>query len=45
MIVRNEERNLPSSLESVRDLAGELIVVDTGSTDELPASPPATARR
>ncbi len=36
MIVRNEERNLPRSLESVRDLAGELIVVDTGSTDETP---------
>lgn len=33
MIVKNEERNLPRCLESVRGLAGELIVVDTGSTD------------
>jgi glycosyltransferase involved in cell wall biosynthesis len=37
MIVRNEERNLPRCLESVRDLACELIVVDTGSTDATPA--------
>ena len=34
MIVKNEERNLPRCLDSVRDLAGELIVVDTGSTDQ-----------
>ena len=34
MIVKNEERNLPRCLDSVRGLAGELIVVDTGSTDE-----------
>ncbi len=34
MIVRNEERNLPRALDSVRDLAAELIVVDTGSTDQ-----------
>lgn len=33
MIVRNEEHNLPRCIESVRGLAGELIVVDTGSTD------------
>jgi glycosyltransferase involved in cell wall biosynthesis len=33
MVVRNEERNLPKCLDSVRDLAQELIVVDTGSTD------------
>jgi glycosyltransferase involved in cell wall biosynthesis len=36
MMVKNEERNLPRCLESVRGLAGELIVVDTGSTDETP---------
>jgi glycosyltransferase involved in cell wall biosynthesis len=36
MIVKNEERNLPRCLDSVRDLAGELIVVDTGSTDGTP---------
>jgi len=34
--VKNEERNLPRCLDSVRDLAGELIVVDTGSTDQTP---------
>ena len=33
MIVKNEENNLPRCLESVRDLADELIIVDTGSTD------------
>nr|MDA8216032.1 glycosyltransferase [Dehalococcoidales bacterium] len=33
MIVRDEEANLPGCLESVRDLADEMIVVDTGSTD------------
>jgi glycosyltransferase involved in cell wall biosynthesis len=33
MIVKNEKDNLPACLASVRDLAGEIIVVDTGSTD------------
>jgi tetratricopeptide (TPR) repeat protein len=33
MIVRDEEQNLPRCLDSVRDLVGETIVVDTGSTD------------
>lgn len=33
MIVKNEEKMLPACLESVRDLADELIIVDTGSTD------------
>jgi tetratricopeptide (TPR) repeat protein len=33
MIVRNEEQNLGRCLDSVRDLVGELVVVDTGSTD------------
>lgn len=33
MIVRDEEEILPLCLESVRELADELIVVDTGSTD------------
>jgi glycosyltransferase involved in cell wall biosynthesis len=37
MIVKNEERNLARCLESVRSVAGELIVVDTGSTDQTPA--------
>jgi len=33
MIVKNEEANLNSCLESVRTLVDEIIVVDTGSTD------------
>ena len=33
MIVRDEEESLPRCLESVREVADELIVVDTGSTD------------
>jgi len=33
MIVKNEEKNLPRCLSSVRGLAEEIIVVDTGSTD------------
>ena len=34
MIVRNEAANLAACLSSVRDLVAEMIVVDTGSTDE-----------
>jgi tetratricopeptide (TPR) repeat protein len=33
MIVRNEEKYLADCLESVRSVADEIIVVDTGSTD------------
>jgi glycosyltransferase involved in cell wall biosynthesis/tetratricopeptide (TPR) repeat protein/predicted O-methyltransferase YrrM len=33
LIVKNEEANLPTCLESAAGLADELIVVDTGSTD------------
>jgi hypothetical protein len=33
MIVRNEEKQLPRCLESVRGLVDDLVVVDTGSTD------------
>ncbi len=36
MIVKNEERNLPRCLDSVRGLTGEFIIVDTGSTDATP---------
>lgn len=32
-IARNEEKDLPRSIESVRRAADEMIVVDTGSTD------------
>ena len=33
MIVRDEERNLPACLASIRGLFNEIVVVDTGSTD------------
>ena len=33
MIVRDEEKNLPHCLESVRGIFDEIVVVDTGSTD------------
>ncbi|GAA3408495.1 glycosyltransferase [Paenibacillus hodogayensis] len=33
MIVKNEEKSLGRCLESVRDIADEIVVVDTGSTD------------
>lgn len=32
-IARNEEKNLPRSIESVKHVVDEMIVVDTGSTD------------
>ena len=34
MIVKNEQDNLPGLLESVAPLGAELVVVDTGSSDE-----------
>lgn len=37
MIVKNEERSLPRCLDSAQGLAGEVVVVDTGSTDRTPA--------
>ncbi len=36
MIVKDEAENLPRCLESVRGIVDEIIVVDTGSTDETP---------
>lgn len=33
MITKNEEKNIAKSLESVKDLVNELIIVDSGSTD------------
>jgi len=33
MIVKNEEKNLPRVLSSIKELADEVIVLDTGSTD------------
>lgn len=37
MIVRNEEANLAQCLSSVKPLVDEIIIVDTGSTDETKA--------
>jgi len=34
MIVKNEEVNLPKTLESVQGLVDEIVVLDTGSTDQ-----------
>ena len=34
MIVKNEEKMLPDCLESVKNIADEIIIVDTGSTDK-----------
>ncbi len=36
MIVKDEERNLARCLDPVRDLVGEIVIVDTGSTDRTP---------
>src|SRR5260370_22670613 len=33
IITKNEEANITRTLESVKDIAGEIIVVDSGSTD------------
>jgi glycosyltransferase involved in cell wall biosynthesis len=33
MIVKNEEKYLPGCLDSVKDIVDEIIIVDTGSTD------------
>jgi glycosyltransferase involved in cell wall biosynthesis len=37
IITLNEERNLPRCLESVRGLAAEIVVIDSGSTDKTAA--------
>ncbi len=34
MIVKNEEQHLANCLKSIRDIADEIIIVDTGSTDK-----------
>ncbi len=36
VIARNEKRDLPAALESVKGLASEVIVADSGSTDGTP---------
>jgi tetratricopeptide (TPR) repeat protein len=36
MIVKDEAKNLPRALASVKDLADEIIVLDTGSGDDTP---------
>jgi glycosyltransferase involved in cell wall biosynthesis len=35
MIVKNEEDMLAACLDSVKDVADEIIITDTGSTDRL----------
>ena len=37
LIVRNEEENLPRALGSVKDLVDQIVIVDTGSTDQTVA--------
>lgn len=37
MIVRNEAHHLPACLESIRDVVDEIVIVDTGSTDDTVA--------
>jgi len=34
MIVKNEEKYLASCLQSIRDIASQIVIVDTGSTDQ-----------
>ncbi len=36
MIVRDEEHNIRRALESIKDIADEIVVVDTGSKDKTP---------
>ncbi|MDJ0553271.1 MAG: tetratricopeptide repeat protein [Microcoleaceae cyanobacterium MO_207.B10] len=36
IIVKNEEKNLPRCLASVKDVVDEIVVLDTGSTDRTP---------
>jgi glycosyltransferase involved in cell wall biosynthesis len=36
MVVKNEEATLPRCLDSVRGVAAEFLIVDTGSTDRTP---------
>ncbi|MEM9444850.1 MAG: glycosyltransferase family 2 protein [Verrucomicrobiota bacterium] len=34
MIVKDEEKNLPRCLDSVKEIAQEIVIIDTGSTDK-----------
>lgn len=34
MIVKNEETNLPKCLQSIEDVVDEIVVLDTGSSDQ-----------
>ncbi|HBJ81948.1 glycosyltransferase, partial [Pseudothermotoga sp.] len=36
MIVKDEESNIRRALDSVKDIADEIVVVDTGSVDNTP---------
>ena len=37
MMVKDEEKNLKRCLDSVKDFADEIVIVDTGSTDSTPS--------
>ena len=45
MIVRNEEARLAACLDSVKAIADEMVVVDTGSTDATVAVATASGAR
>ena len=45
VIVKNEERNLPTWLKSMQGIADELVVVDTGSDDRTVAIAEAAGAR
>lgn len=34
MIVKDEQQNLPAALDAIRDLVDEIVIYDTGSTDQ-----------
>ena len=36
LVTLNEEANLPRCLESVREIAAEIVIIDSGSTDRTP---------
>lgn len=36
LIVKNEEKRIADAIKSVKDIANEIIVIDTGSTDNTP---------
>ncbi len=37
LITRNEEKDLPRTLDAIKDIADEIVIVDSGSTDQTEA--------